>query len=309
MDKDGRMFVNVPWTNVNSSYITSDSDEKLKVETISNDTNYSLLLMKSSGSIPRTATGNINAEFSVKTDGSSYSRLNIGGFNFRGQIGLGYKNNGITYYTYLNSTHTSASRTISFPDKSGTVALTSDIIERNYTATSPIDITNDVISHETSGVTAGTYDGGGVKDSGFYVPSFTVNTTGHVTSATDLGTLIPEVTTSNSSSAVGGVISPLTWSMGLRSYQSSAIIIPAGNTTSSVTISSDSKSGYSYRTYFRVADVQAYDASTYEPVIVDWTTNKYYSGGSTITLTISIASAYTNDIIYYPILTYAVGTM
>ena len=26
MDKDGRMFVNVPWTNVNSSYITSDSN-------------------------------------------------------------------------------------------------------------------------------------------------------------------------------------------------------------------------------------------------------------------------------------------
>ena len=71
----------------------------------------------------------------------------------------------------------------------------------SYTATSPIDITSNVISHETSGVTAGTYDGGGVKGTGTYFPSFTVDSTGHITSATDLGTLIPIVDTSNATSA------------------------------------------------------------------------------------------------------------
>ena len=87
----------------------------------------------------------------------------------------------------------------------------------SYTATSPIDITSNVISHDASGVTAGTYDGGGVKSTGFYIPSFTVDAKGHLTSATDLGTLIPDVTTANVTDGyIGGTISPYNYAMNLR---------------------------------------------------------------------------------------------
>lgn len=292
MDKDGRMFVNVPWTNVNSSYITSD--EKLKIETISDNTNYSLLLMKSNGSIPRTDTGNIKAyEFSVITDGSSYSRLNIGGQNFRGQIGLGYKNNGIMYYTYLNSTHTSASRTISFPDKSGTVALTSDITGKNYTATSPIDITGDVISHETSGVTAGTYDGGFDGKSYYCIPSFTVDSKGHITSASETATTISIF--SLSSPNVPGLVystAAFKWpffNSNMYSAYDTSITPPA----TSVTITVTPPSAY----YTTVMDVIAIDDTTKERVLVDWSFTPFNANSSnSITVTVSIAKSYTNTI-------------
>lgn len=294
MDKDGRMFVNVPWTNVNSNYITSDSDEKLKIETISNNTNYSLLLMKSSGSIPRTDTGKIKAyEFSVITDGSSYSRLNIGGDNFRGQIGLGYKNDSVTYYTYLNSTHTSASRTISFPDKSGTVALTSDITGKNYTATSPIDITGDVISHETSGVTAGTYDGGFDGKSYYCIPSFTVDSKGHITSASETATTISIF--SLSSPNVPGLVystAAFKWpffNSNMYSAYDTSITPPA----TSVTITVTPPSMY----YTTVMDVIAIDDTTKERVLVDWSFTPFNANSSnSITVTVSIAKSYANTI-------------
>lgn len=226
----------------------------------------------------------------------------------------------VTGMTTTAGAHTAGSQTVSggiittkIPTKtshltndSGFITI-DDVPGGTYTATSPIDITNDVISHEASGVTAGTYDGGAVKNTGFYFPSFTVDSMGHITSATDLGGLIPDITYYDTS--LSGVISPYTWAEGLRNYSSYGTTISAGNTTSSITISSDAYSGYSMKTYFRVADVQAYDVSTYEPVIVDWKTNKIYSGGSSITLTVSIASAYPNNIIYFPILTYSLAGM
>lgn len=79
----------------------------------------------------------------------------------------------------------------------------------------------------------------------------------------------------------------------------------AGNTSYSINISTDRSSNYSYKTNFRVVDVQAYDAITFEPVFVDWSQDKIYSEGSSITLTVSIASAYDHRIIFFPILTYA----
>ena len=54
----------------------------------------------------------------------------------------------------------------------------------SYTATAPIDITNDVISHNDSNVTAGTYSI--VDDSmttNLYIPRITVDSKGHVTDA------------------------------------------------------------------------------------------------------------------------------
>lgn len=302
-----------------SGFITTDSDEKLKIEEVEDSTSttytYYPILGRS------TTTTGIRQ---IDTDGFQYYNRNgtasaegIAQLTLGNATASGTEGNkpgtinlyGTTAYAGLIKTGAlTASRTYTLPDKTGTVALTSDITGGNYTATSPISIdsSND-ISHEDSGVTAGTYDGGAAKNTGFYIPSFTVDSMGHITSATDLGTLIPDVTYSNT--ALSGVISPYSWSMGLRTYSSYGTIISAGNTTSSITISSDSYSGYTNRTYFRVADVQAYDVSTYEPVIVDWKTDKIYSGGSAITLTVSIASAYTNNIVYFPILTYSIAGM
>lgn len=176
----------------------------------------------------------------------------------------------------------------------------------SYTATSPINITNDVISHETSGVTAGTYDGGSAKDSGFYFPSFTVDSMGHITSATDLGTCIP-VNTSSNYNNYACLLTPYSWALGLRSYATTptSYVLTAGSISKTITISSDVFSAYLYRLNFRIADVVCIDKTTCEKVICNWSTSAIISDGSSLTLTVSIASAYTHDIAIFPLLTYA----
>lgn len=178
-----------------------------------------------------------------------------------------------------------------------------------YTATSPIDITNDVVSHDASGVTAGTYDGGAVKGTGFYVPSITVDAEGHITSATDLGNLIPVNNISNANEAPGTLITPYSWSMGIREATSNifgtSFVLSAGNTTKTITISSDSESAYSFTSHFHVIDVAFYDYSTKERLICDWTTNVNNAIGSGLTITVTIASAHTNHILIKPIISYA----
>ena len=52
----------------------------------------------------------------------------------------------------------------------------------SYTATSPIDITGNDISHEDSGVTAGTYGSYNSDSHYYYIPSVTVDAKGHITS-------------------------------------------------------------------------------------------------------------------------------
>lgn len=174
----------------------------------------------------------------------------------------------------------------------------------SYTATSPISIdANDDISHDDSGVTAGTYRADIGKGMATF-PTITVDAKGHITSASKLGQYIYTVTDSYADSTIA-FMSQSVWAMALRSYNSYPFSLNAGSTSATTTITTDSDSGYSCRTYFRVSDVQAFDSVTYEPVIVDWSTDKMLSQGSSITLTVSIAEAYTNNISYFPILTYA----
>lgn len=109
-----------------SGFITSDSDEKVKAEIITDTSNYQLLLMNSLGGFPRTDVGYESNEYSVNSDNTDFSRLNIGYF-YRGQIGFGYKSGSTIYRTTLTTSHTTTNRTITLPDKTGTVALTSDI--------------------------------------------------------------------------------------------------------------------------------------------------------------------------------------
>ena len=175
----------------------------------------------------------------------------------------------------------------------------------SYTATSPIDITSDVISHEDSGVTAGTYDGGPVKFSGFYVPSITVDAKGHVTSATDLGTLLPLVTGSSRSWEFGNIISAYAWRNVARLSTSSYYVLSAGNTSASFTLS-DPYCAYGDSYNIQLLNVEAIDSSG-APVIVDWDVDYATATGgkvSSITLTVSIAEAYDKNIIIKPIVAY-----
>lgn len=180
----------------------------------------------------------------------------------------------------------------------------------SYTATSPIDITSNVISHEDSGVgsagyTTAYYD----SKNGYYIPLVEYDSKGHLTDITNtMGTLIP-LNTGTSGSTNPVVLNQYSWALGQRSYSNTGFTLSAGSTTQSQTITSDANSVYSYQSNFRIADVQAYDAVTYEPVIVDWKCDKVFSAGGSITVTVSIASAWANAIRWFPVVTYATAGM
>ena len=180
----------------------------------------------------------------------------------------------------------------------------------SYTATAPIDITGNVISHNDSGVgsagyTTAYYD----SKNGYYIPRVEYDSKGHLTDITNtVGTLIP-LNTSTSGSTNPVVLSQYSWALGVRSSINTGYTLSAGNTTQTQTIYADTGSVYSYQSNFRVADVRAYDVTTFEPVVVDWSCDKVFSAGGSITVTISIAAAYTHDIRWFPIVTYATAGM
>ena len=180
----------------------------------------------------------------------------------------------------------------------------------SYTATAPIDITNNVISHETSGVTAGTYDGGWVKGTGFYLPSFTVDAKGHVTAASDLGQAIPVIASGVSTESAFLLYGhQYNYLPRAASNYGNEYLLSAGNTTATFTL-------YDYASispyYMRVVSVEAVDTTTGEKVLVDWTTSYPIStAGKTnsIVLSVSIANAYTHNIAIIPMVGYATAGM
>ena len=114
------------WANV------SLTDENLKVTTTSNNTDYKLVLM--SGNATKTGTGNMSSEFQASTDGT-YSTLQVGG-GYRGQIKFGYTSGSVQYNTTLISSHTTQGRTLTLPNKTGTLAVTDDIPSLSMSASS-----------------------------------------------------------------------------------------------------------------------------------------------------------------------------
>ena len=180
----------------------------------------------------------------------------------------------------------------------------------SYTATSPISISSsDVISHDTSGVTAGTYvPYTNAKDtSTVYFPSITVDSTGHITSATNSGYSMSAPTVSAAAAAqtasttgfnvVGGVLGSSYGALYYRQpYQVTPILnYGAGNDSVRPYGTHTNPLGYSFFTLtagqtsttinvydsyswlymgrfngFIVTDVVARDAVTKERVIVGW---------------------------------------
>lgn len=179
-----------------------------------------------------------------------------------------------------------------------------------YTAESPISISSsNVISHDNALEELLTAQGRWVSGTGYYFPYVQADEKGHVVDLTNIGEIIPVNTSSTSGSTKGQTLMPTSWANGLRSMISKGYQLAAGSTSQTITVSTDSSSAYAYRTNFRVVDVQAYDATTFEPVIVDWTTDKLYSASGSITITVSIRSAYAHTIRLFPVLTYANNTM
>lgn len=181
----------------------------------------------------------------------------------------------------------------------------------SYTAAAPISISaQNEISHDDVAGAAGQVGSNNYSSGvGYYMPYVEYDAKGHVTDGYNLGTLIYQ---NNSTSYTGSnpvVLDIYSWAQGLRTSSMSGFVMFAGGTTQSQTISTDARSVYSLRTNFRVADVQAYDVTTFEPVVVDWSCDKVFSAGGSITVTISIAQAYTHDIRWFPILTYATASM
>lgn len=175
--------------------------------------------------------------------------------------------------------------------------------------TSPINVddTTDtlIISHEVSAVTPGTYGGyNGTDMSGyycFYAPTFTVDDDGHLTFASNLGENVSDVLNPSSSY---GFIRKEVWAGAVRAYLNN-YILAAGQTSSSFDIY-DSNSPW---TSVGIVDVVAFDATTYEPVMVDWTVDTLASVSIKqpyVTLTVSIAEAYEHDIRIYPTVTYRI---
>lgn len=120
-----------------SGFITSYTDEKVKIEELPTGDNTSRsLIIKSTNSLPSTATTYSSIEYQAEVD-SNAAILYIG-TQKRGEIRLGYLSGSNLLYTTLKTSHTAA-RTITLPNKTGTVALTSDIITYSAMTTTEID--------------------------------------------------------------------------------------------------------------------------------------------------------------------------
>lgn len=216
--------------------------------------------------------------------------------------------------TYTASEVGALPSTTSIPSKTSDLTNDSGFITSaqvpTYTATSPIDITSNVVSHETSGVTAGTYDGTYTKGY-MYFPSITVDAKGHVTSATDLSQKVPVVSDSASSDTNNEFpcfVEPYSYAFGVREATNSIFnyVLSAGSTSKTITINYDSHSSYNCRSFFHIIDVAFYDYTTNERLICDWTTDTNFSNGLSIDITVTIAQAFAHDIIIKPFLSYEI---
>lgn len=181
-----------------------------------------------------------------------------------------------------------------------------------YTATSPIDITNNDVSHEDSGVTAGTYEPYVSSKDVNYFPSITVDDKGHITSASNTGTSIPSVASpSYSNESEPGFISGDAWARGVRSLADAptTYFLGTGNTSTTITLTYDYNSAYPLRQYYHIIDIAFYDYTTHERLICDWTTNILYSSKGSLTITVTIAQPYTHTIVIKPTVSYCYPQM
>lgn len=215
IDKDGRMFVNVPWTGGTGT----DSDEKLKVEEVSTSlTTYYFILSDgtTNASIRQIDSDSLwyQEQAGVANSSMGLAALHIGNGktyaegNKEGRLFIHGNSQG--YYICLMSNSLTSSHTLTFPDKAGTIALTSDIptITLNGTAT-----TSPSFYAPTSAGTSGYY----LKSNGSGEPSWAAIETGgtgtvttwYGTCSTTASTTAKAVTCSNFTLSAGAIIGVL----------------------------------------------------------------------------------------------------
>lgn len=173
----------------------------------------------------------------------------------------------------------------------------------SITGTSPISVTGSGSSRDvalsSSGVTAGTYDGGFNKEY-FYIPTFTVDSYGRITSASETSMYMPEANVNANGYLPGSVYQRLNNSY-IQRLQTVSFFIGVGETSASISLA-----GYNYSQNLRgvatismavrVQSIEAYDSTTDERLQIDTTvTGPTYDSSTTsytTTITASIAAAY-----------------
>lgn len=108
-----------------SGFITSYTDEKVKVTTASTEQQYYLTFL-SSGTTPITTTLNAHIGKLIYEIGTNTSQITLGNTTTQGRIKL-FSGTGSNIYTRIQPASLTTNQTITLPNKSGTVALTSDI--------------------------------------------------------------------------------------------------------------------------------------------------------------------------------------
>lgn len=165
-----------------------------------------------------------------------------------------------------------------------------------YTASSPISISNHIISHNTSGVTPGTY---AATQESMYgtvnIPSFTVDSYGHVTGANASGFTIPQA-----SATSGGLINASQYSAIATGVDSqvrmSTAVINDDATSTTVTLSYNTAMGMTTN-WNAIYIVDVYGKVGNDTYLVDWTRSSLTLSGNTLscTVTATIAEALGND--------------
>lgn len=170
----------------------------------------------------------------------------------------------------------------------------------SYTATAPISIDADNdISHDASGVTAGTYYPNSEGKGSWDFPSLTVDAKGHITSANNFGVIIPNA--KDDSTSRGGLITQTQYDKFANAHDLYAphvavMTINAGTTSKSLTITPYSTYVKTQGQYVRILGLWSYINPTYEPCVVDYSFSASPNLSASVTVTASIASAYTNNI-------------
>ena len=180
-----------------SGFITSFTDENVKSTAVTAATTYYLTGSTSSS----TATGGMSKHAAIKayvtanTSTGGSARIDLG--NTTATTSAGGKEGIIrlygtsaTYYVELKAGAPSANRTISFPNKAGTVALTSDIPTVSYPVTS--------VNNKTGAVSLTASDVGALASSTTYVSTVTTTAGTHSTISSKSGTVSFNVPTKTS---------------------------------------------------------------------------------------------------------------
>lgn len=231
-----------------SGFITSDSDEKVKSTTVTAASTMYLVGSSSNS----TTTGGVNKHASgilyVTADNvtGGHTELRLGNTTVTTTAGgkegqIRFYGTTATNYVTLKGGAPSSNRTVTLPDKTGTIALTSDIPTvpdvsgKIDTAGSGLSKSGTTLNHAST-ITAGTV-GTSSATSGITlaVPYVTYNGTGHITAS---GTHTHTITSASSSAAGLMSSNDYTFLSSLNSAMSASTTILYLKTDSSTTDSS-----------------------------------------------------------------------